>query len=197
MIGRYLGHLDYHDPLHGYLRDHIIPQLGIGLPDVEFRVFQSTCSHNVYLYEERHSKTRLVGKFYPPQNPSGQHPKTGEVEFCNLVYLRGLGLDSPPHHVVRPLGFNLVIGNVLMMEFLEGDSLGTVINEAMHLGKGERLYHKLAALACFLATMHNRTAGDWRVNFDHSHAYMGRLIGSLIAKLNHGTGRLRRTPPPG
>jgi hypothetical protein len=186
MIGRYLGLLDHHDPLHGYLRDHIVPQLGFGPADMEFRVFQSACSRNVYLYEEKHSKARLVGKFYPPKGTSGQHPKTGEVEFSNLVYLRELGFDSPPHYVVKPLGFNPVIGNVLLMEFLEGDSLGTVINEAMHRGKCERLYRKLTALAHFLATMHNRTVGDWEVNFSHSHAYMGRLISSLIVKWNMG-----------
>ena len=186
MIGRYLGHLDHHDPLHGYLRDHIVPQLGVAPADVEFRVFQAACSRNVYLYEEKHSNARLVGKFYPPKSTSGQHPKTGEIEFSNLVYLRGLGLDSPPHYVVKPLGFNPAINNVLVMEFLEGDLLGTVINEAMHLGRCERLYRKLTALAHFLATMHNRTAGDWGVNFDHSHAYMGRLIGSLIVKRNMG-----------
>ena len=186
MIGRYLGHLDHHDPLHRYLRDHILPQLGGGPANVEFRVFQSEGSRNVYLYEEEHSKVRLVGKFYPPKSTSGEQLKTGEVEFSNLVFLRGLGLDSPPHYVVKPLGFNPAISNVLMMEFLEGDSLGTVINEAMHLGRCERLYRKLTPLAHFLVTMHNRTAGDWGVNFDHSHAYMGRLISSLIVKWNLG-----------
>ncbi len=126
---------DHHDPLHGYLRDHIVPQLGVGPAGVEFRVFQAACSRNVYLYEEKHRNARLVGKFYPSQKTSGRHPKTGEVEFNNLIYLRGLGLDSPPHYVVKPLGFNPAIGNVLVMEFLEGDLLGTVINDAMHLGR--------------------------------------------------------------
>ncbi|MHB1015302.1 MAG: aminoglycoside phosphotransferase family protein [Desulfurivibrionaceae bacterium] len=186
MVGRYLGHLDRHDPLHGYLRNHIVPQLGVGSSHVEFRVFQYACSRNVYLYEEEHSGARLVGKFYPPKNGSGPYPKTGEIEFSNLVYLRGLGFDAPPHYVVKPLGFNPAIGNVLLMEFLAGDSLGMVITDAMHLGKHERLYRKLTALAHFLATMHNRTAGDWGVNFDHSHAYMGKLIGSLIAKRGMG-----------
>lgn len=186
MIGRYLGHLDRHDPLHGYLRDHIVPQLGVGSSHVEFRVFQSACSRNVYLYEERHSGARLVAKFYPPKSFSGPHLKTGEVEFNNLVHLRGLGFATPPHYVVKPLGFNPGIGNVLLMEFLEGDSLGTVITQAMHMGQRERLYRKLTALAHFLAVMHNRTAGDWGVNFDHSHAYMGRLIGSLTSKRGMG-----------
>ena len=186
MIGRYLGHLDRYDPLYEYLRDHILPQLGVGLAEAEFRVFQAASSRNVYFYEERQSGARVVGKFHPPHNPSGHHPKTGEIEFANLIHLRGLGFDSPPHYVVRPLGFNPDTGNVLIMEFLEGDALGKVINEAMHLGKGERLYRKLTALAHFLAAMHNLTAGELGVNFDHSHAYLGRVIGALIARLNLG-----------
>lgn len=187
MIGRYLGHLDRHDPLNRYLRDNIISQLGVGLADVEFRVFQSACSRNVYLYEEKHCHARLVGKFHPGSNTSCRHPKAGEIEFSNLVYLRGLGFDAPPHYVVRPLGFNPCISNVLLMEFLEGDPLGAVINEAMHQDRRERLYSKLTALAHFLAALHNRTARDRKVNFDRSHAYMGQLIHSLIVNWDMGT----------
>lgn len=187
MIGRYLGHLDHNDPLHGYLRDDIVAQLGVVSADLDFRVFQSACSRNVYLYEEKHSNARLVGKFHPPGSSSGRYRKSGEIEFGALVYLRSLGLDTPPYYVVRPLGFNPAIGNVLLMEFLEGDLLGKVINEAIHQGRCERLYRKLTLLAHFLAAMHNRTAGDWRVNFNRSHDYMGRLIGSLIDKWNMGT----------
>lgn len=180
-----MGHLDHLDPLHGYLKDHIVPQLGVDSEGVEFRVFQSACSRNVFLYEEKHSGVRLVGKFYPPKSPS-QQMKTGETEFGNLLHLRNLGFDSAPHYVVRPLGFNPDINNVLMMEFLGGDLLGTVINQAVHQRRGGRLFRKLTALGHFLASLHNRTAGDWRVNFDNSHAYMGRLIGSLISKRGMG-----------
>lgn len=187
MIGSYLGYVDTHDPLYGYLRDHIFPQLGVGVPHgAAFRVFQYACSRHVYLYEEKHSGARVVGKFYASLSGSDQYRQKGEVEFHNLVYLRGLGFDKPPHYMVKPLGFNPAIGNVLLMEFLEGDSLGTLITGAMHLGRHERLYRKLAALGHFLATLHNRTAGDYGVNFDHSHAYMNRLMTSLVDKRGMG-----------
>jgi hypothetical protein len=183
MIGRYLGHVAHNDPLYAYLRDYIIPQFGVSSYPAAFRVFQSACSGHVYLYEEEHSGARLVGKFHPPRlNPGPHHSKTGESEYNNLVFLRDLGFDSPPHYVVKPLGFNQAIGSVLLLEYLEGDILGTVINDAICLGRSDRLYRKLSALAHFLATMHNRTAGDWTVNFDQSHAYMGRLLNSLIVK---------------
>ncbi|MCX5873880.1 MAG: aminoglycoside phosphotransferase family protein [Deltaproteobacteria bacterium] len=187
MIGRYLGHLDHNDPLCGYLRDHIIPQLGVSSHHTVFRVFQSACSRHVYLYEEERSGARVIGKFHSPRrNPNLYPPKTGETEYNNLVFLRDLGLDSFPHYVVKPLGFNLAIGSVLLEEYLESDLLGKVITDAIHLGRRDRLYRKLSALAYFLASMHNRTAGDWPVNFDHSHAYMGRLLNSLIVKRDIG-----------
>lgn len=186
MIGRYLGHLDRYDPLYEYLRDHILPQLGVGLAEAEFRVFQAASSRNVYFYEERQSGARVVGKFHPPHNPSGHHPKTGEIEFANLIHLRGLGFDSPPHYVVKPLGFNPITGNVLMTEYLEGSALGKVIEEAMHLDRCERLYRKLTALAHFLATLHHRTAEERRVDFEPCYDYLGRIIRALMAKLHMG-----------
>jgi len=184
MLDRYLGRLDRQDPLHAYLRDHILPQLAPWREHAEFRVFQSVCSRDVYLYEERGSGVRMIGKFYPPK--AGRLWNTGEVEFRNLLHLRGLGFDAWPHYVVRPLGFNAAVNNVLLMEFLEGDQLGKVIEDAVHRGGGARLFRKLTALAWFLASLHNRTAGDWRVDFNHAHAYAGRLIGSLVFKRGMG-----------
>jgi hypothetical protein len=187
MMASYLGHLVHDDPLCGYLRDQIIPQFGVDSHDVVFRVFQFASSRDVYLYEEKLSGARVVGKFHLPRRNSGPPPpKTGETEYNNLLFLRGLGLDTLPHYVVKPLGFNPAIGSVLLVEYLEGDPLSTVITDAIHLGKGDRLYRKLAALAEFLATMHNRTAGDWPVNFEPSYVYMGRLLNSLMVKRGMG-----------
>jgi aminoglycoside phosphotransferase (APT) family kinase protein len=88
--------------------------------------------------------------------------------------------------VVKPLGFIPAIGAALIVEYLDGGLLGEVINDAIHLARRDRLYRKLSALAHFLASMHNLTAGDWPVNFDHSYAYMGRLLNSLIVKWGMG-----------
>ncbi len=91
-----------------------------------------------------------------------------------------------PHYVVRPLGYNPGIGNALLEEYLEGDQLCSVINNAIFQGNCGRLYRKLAALAHFLATLHNRTAGDWRVNHEETHDYAGKLIHSLVTKWGMG-----------
>lgn len=186
MIGRYLGHLSHHDPLYGYLESQIIPQLGLSLPDAHYRVFQFIDSRDVYLYEEVHGGIRLVGKFFKSPDPVHAR-RTGETEFNNLVFLRHIGFSARPHYVVKPYGFNPCIDNLLVVEYLEGDSLSTIINRAIHHGRGNRLFRKLASLAHFLATLHRRTAGDCTVNFDESHQYMGRLLESLVEK--RGLGR--------
>lgn len=178
----YLGHLPHADPLHGYLQHEILPQLGVPSHALEFRVFQSACSRNVYLYEEKRSGVRLIGKFYPAHHdPLGQALRTGQTEFSNLDFLRSIGFASAPHYVVRPLGFNAGLNGLLLMEYLDGDVLGAVINDAIFLGRRGRLFRKLTALAWFLATLHGRTAKDWPVTFSDPCDYMGRLITSLTA----------------
>lgn len=72
------------------------------------------------------------------------------------------------------------------MEYLEGDQLCSIITNAIYQGKGDRLYRKLVALAHFLATLHNRTAGDWKVNHNETHDYAGKLITSLVTKWGMG-----------
>jgi len=187
MNGRYLGRLPASDPLHGYLKHAIFPQLG-GMPhDPDFRVYQSVCSRNVYLYAEMRSGMRVVGKFYPqPHGGAAHQANKGETEYNNLVFLRSIGFNESPHYVVRPLGFNPDIGGLLVMEYLEGRSLATIINHAIHQGDRHRLYRKLGALAHFLATMHNRTAKDWGVVFTDAWSYSGRLVNSLVVKRGMG-----------
>lgn len=188
MKGKYLGHLPADDPLYGYLRDHIAPQMGVHNPFSGFRVFQFIYSRDVYLYEENFGAIRVVGKFSPPR--PGRDPylarHKAETEFRNMIYLRDLGLAFPPHYVVRPLGFNPDLNNLLVVEYLEGDLLSRTITEAIYQGQRPRLYRKLTALAGFLADMHNRTAGDWTVDFHHSQEYLGQLIKSLVEKRGMG-----------
>jgi len=189
MTGTYLGHLSDRDPLYAYLQMHIAPQMGCDSPGAEYRVFKFTCSQSVYAYEERQGRVRVVVKFHNQHSPgSALHARnTGEKEYCDLLYVRSLGFTSTPHYVVRPLGYNPAIGNALVVEYLEGDQLCKVIGDALLYGNRDRLYGKLSALAHFLATLHNRTAGDWRVNHQDTHDYAGRLIESLVTR--RGLGR--------
>jgi hypothetical protein len=87
MIDEYLGHLSRSDPLYAYIQGHIVPQLGFYSPGAVYRVFKFSYSRAVYLYEERHSKVRIVAKFHQNHLPSSpSHPwKTGEKEYSDLL----------------------------------------------------------------------------------------------------------------
>jgi aminoglycoside phosphotransferase (APT) family kinase protein len=174
---QYLGHLPPHDPLWDYLRGCILPQVGVLGQAADFRVFSMKAA-KVYLYEEKYSRAALVGKFFL----GGEGARRMQQEFDNLQLLRGYGLNSDPHYVVRPLGANIWIDSVLVEEFCGGTSLSSVIGAAIYQNQQRKLYAKLTALAYFLATLHNRTANGCGVDFSQDCAYLDRLVGKLRSK---------------
>jgi len=185
---RYVGHLPPDDPLDGYLRFDIAPQLGVRGTSAGFRVFQFAFSRDVYLYEEVGCSIRVVGKFFPPGRRLSRgsvRPPT-ETEFHNLTYLHRLNLNHWPFRVARPLGYNPWLHHVLISEYFNGQPLDEVIDQAIRENRRDRLFRKLSALADFLAALHNRTAGEWTVDFRDPYAYAGRLIESLVEKRGMG-----------
>jgi hypothetical protein len=184
MPREYLGHLSTHDPLFHFLRQDILPMLDCRPEQPEFRVFNMKSTKDVYLYEEKHSGTMVVGKFF-----AGNHMGKGSGcghhmrrELKNLVLLRTYGLSCEPHQVVRPLGINPEINSVLVEEYVAGVSLGEVINGALYHGGRDRLFQKLSALAWFLATLHNRTASCRGVNFEQDGACLERYLEQLAVR---------------
>ena len=184
MAKRYLGHLTPGDPLDGYLRFDIAPQLTVHGTPAGFRVFQFVYSRDVYLYEETGGAFRVVGKFFPPGRrwPPGLVRPPTETEFQNLTYLHQQGLNGSSFRIARPLGYNPWLHNLLIVEYFEGQLLGEVIDQAILHNRRGRLFRKLSAIAEFLALLHNRRAGDWTVDFGHPYEYTGRLIESLVQK---------------
>jgi hypothetical protein len=83
---KYMGHLSQKDHLYGYLRYDILPQLGLSGSVPDFRVYSVPASNHVYVYEDRRSGARLVGKFRGHLKPP---PETAfhsmEREFNNLL----------------------------------------------------------------------------------------------------------------
>jgi hypothetical protein len=181
MNADYLGYLSDKDPLYEYLQHQITPQLGFYLPDACYQVFRFADSRDVYLYAEKHQKLQWVGKFFKSSDVN-RAGKKGETEFNNLLFLRGIGFSTPPHYVVKPYGFNPWIDNVLVLEYLSAQSLSNIINETIYFASHNRLFKKLSALAHFLATLHNCTAGDYTVDFDDNYHYMAHLLTSLIKR---------------
>lgn len=183
----YLGHLAPSDPLHAYLRDAILPLIGASAPpDPDWRVFRVSSTSDVYLYEDKRSLARVIGKFYARMrglNGSGA-PQSAAHEFQALDYLRALGFHKEPDYVVRPLGVREDLGDLLVVEHLTGAQLDSIINDALYQGQSEQLFRKLADLARFFARLHNRTAGGPGVDFGRTLAYFDRVVAYLLEKGN-------------
>ncbi|MGD9607998.1 MAG: phosphotransferase [Desulfovibrionaceae bacterium] len=182
---QYIGHLSPGDPLYAYLGQAILPLVAPDAgQDPRWRVFRVSLVSDVYLYEDKWSGARVVGKFYARArglNGSGA-PQTCGHEYAILTGLRAAGLAAPPDYVVRPLGCNAELGELLVVEFLAGEQLDAVIDAAARDGRTERLYRKLAFLARFFARLHNHTAGGASVDFGRTRAYAERVVDYLAVK---------------
>jgi hypothetical protein len=186
----YLGHLSVDDPFYSFLKNEILAGLHLHREDADFRVYRLHASNRVFLYVERHTRKRFIGKFF-----YGMEGRTWESadklmvrEFENLIALRKLGFDKYPHYVVKPYAINAGLGCVLVEEFSKSQPLETFFAGAVHFGKKKTLYEKLTALASFLAHLHNKTASDYRVDFEQECVYFCRLMRKLesLKQLNWG-----------
>jgi aminoglycoside phosphotransferase (APT) family kinase protein len=179
MSTEYLGILPPSDPLYTCLVDNLSHN-GNGKAHPPFyRVYRLNASNEVYLYEDIVSGYRIVGKFFgPPAGPFHHAPQ----EFHNMCLLRGFGFTSYPHYIARPIAYNTWLNDLLLQEYCHGYSLGSIIEDALARGNFDSLYHALSALAYFLATLHNRTATDARVDVWKDYRYLEDLLGSLHGK---------------
>ncbi len=189
MSGKYLGHLSDSDPLHHYLKHEIQPQLTGFFDHVKYRVFNLEGSNDVYLYEEKHSGARIVGKFFlSRRRQSREHAaKKLDREFGNLCMMRDHGFTTWPHYIARPLGRNDWLNHLMIVEYCHGEQLGSIISRAIGNRDDGLLFGKLTALAYFLSKFHNRTTNGYRVEFHESCSYMDSLTGSLL-----GTGMINQ-----
>ena len=178
---KYIGRLSQNDPLYGYLCYDILPKIGVNGTTPDFRVYRFRASNHVYLYEDRHHQTRIIGKFFdgvPGRSPEGAFHHM-EREFNNIKHLRNIGFTAYPHYIPRPLGYNAGLNHVLVEEFCCGIPLGDFIVKAIQAGEREVLFQKLTALAYFLAILHNRTVSEIRVDFNKDCFYFDRIMEQL------------------
>jgi aminoglycoside phosphotransferase (APT) family kinase protein len=177
----YLGHLPKNDPLHHYLRYDILPQVGVTGTAPDFRVYRIPASNHVYFYEDRHSQTSFIGKFF--NGVKGRSSESAhhlmDKEFNNLTHLRSTHFTGYPHYVTRPLGRNASLDCVLVEEFCYGTPLTDYIVGAIRHGARDQLFQKLTALAWFLASMHNRTANGLGVDFNRDCTYFDNIMEQL------------------
>ena len=180
----YLGHLHQKDYLFEYLRWEIFPQYGSDCRE-GIRVFRTIGSNAVYIYEDRLTNTRVIGKFFfSPQTGDwdGAWRKL-EREYNNLLYFRSILSD--PHYVAKPLGRNDDLNRLLVEEYCIGEPLDSVIMRSINNREPGILYEKLTALAYFLATAHNRSVQPGTVDFEENCRYMDHLLNRLDGVLSH------------
>ena len=182
MNGDYVGRLSVDDPLHDFLGKIFRDQMQFGNRVVKFRVFRLNGTNEVYGYQEKHSRARIICKFYGPRFKSdlGLAALVAQQESDNLHTLRGYNLVGSPHHVIQPLGVRPDINCVLAVEHYAGEELTQAIRRAAHYRDDAHLFWRLKALAYFLSTQHNRTANDDDIDFSVECDYFDRIIHSLL-----------------
>jgi len=183
MERRYLGYLSGNDPLFQYLKYEIQPQLAGFSDHLKYRVVRLNGSNDVYLYHEKNSGTRVIGKFFLSSrcpDPDAASRRL-EREYGNLAMMHADGFDGGgPHYIARPLGRNSDLNRLLVIEFCNGELLSSILARAVRDHDDGLIYSKLTALAWFLARFHNRTAApQWRVDFDQESSYYGSLVRRL------------------
>jgi hypothetical protein len=179
--GRYVGYVPGHDPLHGFLSRIVRDRMGVRERQPAFRVFRFSGSNEVYGYEEKFSRARMICKFYGPRYgwDRDRAAWTAYQEYRSYQTLRGYDLVGSPHHVIRPLGFSRDINCVLALEYYEGEEFSQAIRRSTEHRDDAHLFWRLKALAYFLATQHQRTANGAGVNFDADSAYLDVVVGRL------------------
>jgi hypothetical protein len=179
--GRYVGWVPRQDSLHDFLSKIMCDRLGVREPDPAYRVFRLTGSNEVYAYEEKCSRARVICKFYGGRF-GWDRDKAATLafqEYRSLETLRGYDLVGSPHHVIRPLGFSRDINCVIALEYYDGEQFSHAIGRSIYHGDDAHLFRRLTALAYFLATQHNRTANGAGVNFDNDCRYFDTVVGRL------------------
>jgi hypothetical protein len=155
--------------------------MGVRLSKPTYRAFRLSGSNEVYCYEEKHSRARVICKFYGPKF-GWDHDRAAFLahrEYEGLETLRGYNLVGSPHLVIRPLGWAGHINGVLAVEYYRGEQFSQAISRCIHHRDEAHLYWRLKALAYFLATLHNRTANGAAVDFDNDHGYFVSVVGRL------------------
>lgn len=166
------------DPVNGYLRHQIFSQYGSSCPE-GIRVFGTNGSHEVYIYEDRSTGRKVVGKFfYSGGNDSWDSAcKHLDREYRNIrKFSSYLGKN---HYVAQVLGRNDSLNCLLVVEHCSGIPFDRIIMGAINKGNTLLLKEKLCALADFLAGVHNRSASNSMVDFDPPCNYLNSVIRKL------------------
>ncbi len=180
MSAVYLGTLEQRDPLYGYIKKSVLPEMEREVRNPVFHVSRLPGSNKVYKYHEERTRLTLIGKFYGISERYKKERLTSE--FKNLKKARALGLCNLPNYVVRPIGREKSIGLGIMEEFVEGNDLDHYIKRAVYEGRHGRLKQRLTDLARFIAELHKRTLTPKGLDIRPSVDYFGKVLCKLREK---------------
>jgi hypothetical protein len=180
--GEYVGNLTTDDPLYDFLMKILWDWMHLRSGVAGFRVFRLN-GHEVYGYEEKGSRVRIICKFYGPRfgADAGLAAIVAQQESDNLQILRSYNLTGSPHHVVRPLGVRPDINCVLAVEYYAGEELTQAIKRATYHQDDAYLFWRLKALAYYLSTQHNRTLNGDGIDFEIECDYYDAVVNTLLA----------------
>jgi phosphotransferase family enzyme len=179
--GDYIGRLPTDDPLYDFLVKILRDCMHLGDQVAGFRVFRLN-GHEVYGYEEKGSRARIICKFYGSRFESdpGLASIVAQQESDNLQILRGYNLIGSPHHVVRPFAVRPDINCVLAVEYYSGEELTQAIRRATHHHDDAYLFRRLKALAYYLSTQHSRTSNGEDIDFGVECDYFNTVVQTLL-----------------
>jgi hypothetical protein len=114
--------LDERDPLHSHLAQIVLPRAGKAVKHPDFEVGRLSNNGEVYVYQERESRSLFVCKFFGSRwYLSEQERKDGlNYEFKNLSTVCDMGFCKFPYHVVRPLSMDERLNCLLVEDFVRG-----------------------------------------------------------------------------
>lgn len=138
----YVGHLAMDDPLLSFFQHDLKQEIEGATDTSSYRVFKLNGTNDVYLYEDRATGKKLVGKFFRTSTKQDAAKADSNLmhEFNSLCMMRDMGLAGSPHNVAKPLGINHALNSLLITECLEGKLLSEVILDAIHGGDPRELY---------------------------------------------------------
>lgn len=165
---------------------HIVyPQLGAYPEQPRFIVRRLRDTSPVYRLTEEASTISVIGKgSFLPGRLLRQKLAWLEQEYTNLVFLRQIGFDTPPHRVARPLGNRDFLHLGLFQEWERGNSLDFFLQRAIFQQEQQALFSRLETLAFFLARLHQKTEtgrpADWKTVGAYYHKVLSQLTADAL-----------------
>jgi len=163
-----------------YLKEEIFPQIAKA-PYGEIEVIRLSYCKPVYLFFEKTKNIMVVGKSFRCEFiPIEEAWLSADKEYLNLKLLRErIGMCGDSDKVVAPLGENMGLSALLVMEWAPGQTLDYYLDKAIYDRQRENLFEKLSYLARFFAKLHIASETDQPVSPDEPRWYLSNLLDFL------------------